>query len=61
MFVGLRIFSMYCNMNTCMCVRISTYVFRGEDFYPGVNSLLQDSGQVSQAAIDRMTGDLEKQ
>ena len=34
----------------------------GEDFYPGVNTLLHGgSGKVSQAGIDRMVEDLETQ
>lgn len=34
----------------------------GEDFYPGVNTLLHgSSSKVSQAGIDRMVEDLEKQ
>ena len=34
----------------------------GEDFFPGVNTLLHGtSSKVSQAGVDRMVADLEKQ
>ena len=33
----------------------------GEDFFPGVNTLLHGTSKVSQAGVDRMAADLEKQ
>lgn len=33
----------------------------GEDFFPGVNTLLHGSCKVSQAGVERMVSDLEKQ
>ncbi len=33
----------------------------GEDFFPGVNTLLHGTSKVSQAGVDRMAADLKKQ
>ena len=33
----------------------------GEDFFPGVNTLLHGTSKVSQAGVERMATDLEKQ
>lgn len=33
----------------------------GEDFFPGVNTLLHGTSKVSQAGVERMVSDLEKQ
>lgn len=33
----------------------------GETFFPGVNTLLHGTNKVSQAGVDRMVADLEKQ
>ena len=38
------------------------FIHRGEDIYPGVNSLSYGgAGHVSNEGIDRMVADLEKQ
>lgn len=33
----------------------------GADFFPGVNTLLHGTSKVSQASVERMAADLEKQ
>ena len=47
------------NLHTCLfCFRI---LFRGEDYYATASSMIHGTHKPSEAAVNRMVGDLEQQ